>query len=153
RLWKEPKFSGQEVRVLEALAPFIAHAIAGGDANYPLVDSDDSAMIVVSETGAVQQMSREAGRLLLMAQRPSWSSRSQWSSAGFLPVEVMRLCSALAAPFTNKMAPEPPVWRRKNEWGEFVFRAYWLDADSSAAARRRWVGITIHRREPLPLKM
>ena len=31
RLWKEPAFSEREVRVLAAIAPFIAHAIAGGD--------------------------------------------------------------------------------------------------------------------------
>ncbi len=45
----------------------------------------------------------------------------------------------------------PPVWRRRNVWGGFTFRAYWLTAPDAGGAPPL-LGVTVHKQEPLPLR-
>ncbi|MBA2491168.1 MAG: helix-turn-helix transcriptional regulator [Gammaproteobacteria bacterium] len=43
------------------------------------------------------------------------------------------------------------MWRHRNPWGGFVFRAYWLNHHAPQPASL--IGITIKHQEPLPLKL
>ena len=52
----------------------------------------------------------------------------------------------LARTFEGTAPPAPPVHYHQNAWGQFVFRAYWLDG---LGAEPPLVGIRISRREPL----
>jgi DNA-binding CsgD family transcriptional regulator len=67
-----------------------------------------------------------------------------------LPPPLARLARALAAVFEADAAWAAPVHHHRNGWGEFVFRAYWLDG---ADTEPPLVGIRINRQEPLPVRL
>jgi DNA-binding CsgD family transcriptional regulator len=68
------------------------------------------------------------------------------------PPELAQLCQTLSAASSAGLRSTPPVVRRNNAWGEFVLRAYWLDASRSEESSR-FIGVTIERREPRSLSL
>jgi len=153
RTEKEPEFSPQERRLLEAVAPFMAHAMtATPPLDAPLADSDDSGLIIATTDGGIQHLSAAARRLLLMATFAQWSPATLWGDTPGLPAPLVRLCRDLARAFEDLTPGSPPVWFHRNAWGGFEFRAYLLDPNA-ATPSRSLVGITIRRHEPLPLRV
>lgn len=145
-------FTRRDVRLLEAIAPFIAHALVDHGTEEPFVESDSRAMIIADARGCIQHLSQHAGWLLLMARFPSLSAEVAGRMRGYrLPDAVVQLCKALGAQGGNAFLSAPPVWRHRNPWGEFVFHAHAMEPDNITSPRL--IGISIERREPLLLKL
>jgi len=148
------EFSPQEKRRLAAIAPFVAHALAAaGDLDAPLVESPDSGVIIAEPSGRIVNVSAQARRLLWMASssEPVTAHPHAELRDPTLPEGVRRLCRQLEGVFKEQEFPAPPVWQRRNAWGGFTFRVYWLNSGLPEPASL--VGITVRREEPLPLKL
>jgi DNA-binding CsgD family transcriptional regulator len=154
----DPPFTGDEAKRLELIVPLIAHALAPrGNLDVELADTDDEGLIVAGLDGKILQLSSQAERLLLLACYPQCSPGALACDAGHfvLPPPVVRICRNLVRAFKERLAEDigeelaPPVWRHRNVWGGFTFRAYWLPAARGAPPL---LGVTVHRQEPLPLR-
>lgn len=158
RAEKEPEFTAAERRHLAALSPFIAHALtSAGSLEVPLVESEDSGLIIADPQGRVQHLSPQARRLLWMTTTPVMSPSVRLAARHdlVLPEGARQLCGRLAEIFRYDEHTVPPVWRHLNAWGGFTFRAYWLNQRRSTAAPEPapLIGMTITRQEPLPVKL
>lgn len=154
RAEKQPGFTTAEYRLTADLSPFIAHALTGAtDLEAPLVDSEDSGLIVADPTGRLLHLTSEAQRLLFMAVTPVANPGLTLAARHdlVLPEGARQLCRQLNRVFRDDETIAPPVWRHRNAWGGFVFRAYWLN--NAAPETAPLIGITVKRQEPLPLKL
>jgi DNA-binding CsgD family transcriptional regulator len=150
---KEPDFRKRDIRLLEIVTPFIAHALTDRQEDSRYVESEDRGLVIVDEKGTVQHASREARRLLLTVRFATSSPRMSFGvGSSPLPAEVVRICRNIAAWSETRPISAPPVWRCRNEWGEFVFRIFRMDGEAVLSASRL-IGIFIERCEPLRLKL
>jgi DNA-binding CsgD family transcriptional regulator len=147
-------FTDSDLRLLEWIAPFAAHALAAGCIDGQMVESDDRALVIATSAGKIQYLSPRAGQLLVMAQQPVLLSDTALlpGPGSDLPDEMRRLCQDLVQIFEDKTPSAPPVRRLKSAWGAFTFRAYWLDRDVGGGAPPL-IGITVERLEPLALQL
>jgi DNA-binding CsgD family transcriptional regulator len=152
-LWRsvnEPAFSRRDYAILEALRGFVAHGLHDGPGVQHFVDSDDRALIVADREGRPLHLSPEARRLLLMAFVPRWApSTALRMRPGEIP-ELAGIAKTVAAATFDRLPRQPPIVRKRNAWGEFVLRAYFLDTMDSRESSR-FIGMTIERREPAPV--
>lgn len=150
----EPEFTDRDLRLLEWIAPFVAHALAPGCAGEQWAETDDHGLIIATSAGEIRYLSPQAARLLVMAQHPVLLSASVSlpGPGAALPPEVMRLCQDLVRIFEDKMPSAAPVCQIRNPWGAFTFRAYWLHRATGPNARPL-IGIAVERLEPLALKL
>lgn len=149
----EAKFIERDKKKLAGVLPYVAHALApAAELQVPLVDSEDSGLIIVDLQGKVQHMSAQARKLLFLVKHARVSPKTTHADEETtLPPAVVQLCKNLVSVFTEKGgAVTPPVWSHQNAWGGFTFRAYWLD---NSSASNSLIGITVQRQEPLPLKL
>ena len=116
------------------------------------VDTEERAVIIVDQLGRTNSASSHAYRLLEMAFSPRWDSRARWHLSRYAQPELARLCRSLLTSTVGAISTEPPVCRRRNAWGEFVLRAYWLEPTDGTAASR-FIAITIVQREPKHLRL
>lgn len=150
----DPAFTESDRRLLERIAPFVAHALAPGCPDEELAESNDRGLIIATPGGQVQYLSPRARRLIVMAQHPvQLSAATSLPGPGsVLPPEVTRLCRTLVQIFADGAPSAVPACRLSNAWGAFVFRAYWLEHDSETRGPPL-IGITVERLEPLALKL
>jgi DNA-binding CsgD family transcriptional regulator len=150
----ETEFTVRDRKILEWIAPFVAHALAPAHINERPTDSGDGGLIIATAVGAIQYLSPQAERLLIMAQYPDLLSRGvPLPRAGVaLPPQVLQLCQDLVRVFEDKTPSASPVCQITNAWGAFTFRAYWLDRAGNQPASSQ-IGITVQRLEPLALKL
>jgi DNA-binding CsgD family transcriptional regulator len=148
----EPAFTPQDFALLEGLHGFIAHSLVDGPGEDGYADTEDRALVILDRRGLLLHMSPEAHRLLLMALVPQWASETAIRMRLDNPPELAQLCQTLSAASSACLRSTPPVVRRNNAWGEFVLRAYWLDASRSEESSR-FIGVTIERREPRSLSL
>jgi DNA-binding CsgD family transcriptional regulator len=146
----EPPFAQRDFALLEALHGFIAHGLVAGPAEDSWEDTEDRALVILDGDGRLLHLSPDAHRLLLMALVPRWGPDTAARMRLGEPEELVRLCRLLTAASSSRLPAAPPVLRRTNAWGEFVLRAYWLDAPRGEEPSRL-VGIMIERREPRSL--
>jgi DNA-binding CsgD family transcriptional regulator len=99
--------------------------------------------------GKVQYISTSASQLLLMAQTQGVLSASSQSS--FLPVELMAISQRLTDIGTPKAHVPVPALQVRNRWGQFIFRAMWLDGLSEQS--NSLISINIWRQEPLAVSV
>jgi DNA-binding CsgD family transcriptional regulator len=149
----EPDFTPRDYALLDALHGFIAHGLHEGPVEERYNDADDRALVILDRTGRLLHLSAEARRLLLMALVPRWAPDTAGRMRLDEAAELVQLCRALTAASTGELPAAPPVLRRTNAWGEFVMRAYWLDAPVGQAEPANLVGVTIERREPRRLAL
>jgi DNA-binding CsgD family transcriptional regulator len=156
----DPPFTGDETKRLELIVPHIAHALAPrGNLDVELADTDEEGLIVAGLDGKILHLTPQAERLLLLSCYPQCSPGALARDAGpfVLPPPVVRICQNLVRAFKERLAEDigeqlaPPVWRHRNVWGGFTFRAYWLTAPDAGGAPPL-LGVTVHRQEPLPLR-
>ncbi len=153
RAANDPGFTRRDARLLEAIAPFVAHALTSHAPDHRFVDSDDSGLVIADGKGCVQYVSRGASRLLLMVRYPSWSpDAARRMRVDALPDEVVRLCHILAAQREDSPLAAPPVWRHLNAWGEFIFHLHCMEHETPPTAAPR-IGVSLVRREPLRLRI
>lgn len=149
-----PEFAQRDLDLLVELEPYLAHAFARSSEGAPLVDSDadeDEGLIVTDRDGRLRHLSAQARLLLFYAtQSESGCGRLRRIGTIELPPGVARLAPKLARTFRGKGPSTPPVHVHENAWGQFVFRAYWLDSVDTTPPL---VGIRVTRREPLPVRL
>lgn len=151
---RDPGFTERDRQLLLAIAPFLAHAQAEHTADDRVTESPDRGLIIATPAGAIEYLSPQAGRLLLMAQHPVLLSPgvSLPGPGAALPLEVMQLGDDLVRIFENKAPSSVPAYQVTNAWGVFTFRAFWLDRTAQEDAAP-FIGISIERLEPLALKL
>jgi DNA-binding CsgD family transcriptional regulator len=152
RLDSEPDFSERDMRALEAVAPFVAHALTEPVLDTSLADTEESGLIIATAEGKIEHTSAQSRRLLLMATRDVWSGATRWSATPELPPPLVRLCRDVVRAFQGRTPAAPPVWFHRNAWGGFEFRAYPLDPGAGSPASG-WVGLTARRHESLALRL
>ncbi len=69
-----------------------------------------------------------------------------WRSLRESLPEIARLCHALCA-VGRGVAEWPPTLRRRNQWGEFILRAFWLGPTDGNEVTE-FLAVTIERRVP-----
>jgi DNA-binding CsgD family transcriptional regulator len=146
-----PEFAQRDLDLLIALEPYLAHAFVSSHEATCFVDSDadeDEGLIITDRDGRLRHLSAQARILLFYAAQ----SEAGWATRGAseLPTKVTRLARNLAQTFQGKTPSSPPVHVHENAWGQFVFRANWLDSVDATAPL---VGIRVTRREPLPVRL
>jgi hypothetical protein len=82
-----------------------------------------------------------------MALHPRWSSATRWQSLRESLPEIAELCRALCAVGKGVAGYPPPTLKKRNQWGDFVLRAYWL-GPTDGEELTEFVGVTIERRLP-----
>lgn len=148
----EPEFTPRDYALLEALHGFIAHGLVDGPAEDRCNDAGDRALVLLDRTGRLLHLSPEGRRLLMMALVPGWAPDTAARMRLDGPAELAQLCRLLRDASDGRLSAAPPVVRRRNAWGEFVLRAYWLDAPRGAGPSHL-VGVTIERRAPRRLAL
>ena len=149
---KESSFSANDCKLLDGIARFVAHGMTSAPRDQVFVDTEERAVIIVDQLGRTHSASSHAYRLLEMAFSPRWDSRARWHLSRYAQPELARLCRSLLTSTVGAISTEPPVCRRRNAWGEFVLRAYWLEPTDGTAASR-FIAITIVQREPKHLRL
>lgn len=159
-LWRSAQdvpFRARDERRFAALAPYLAHALTAADEpDAPLVDGQTCGLLIADQRGRLVHWSAQGRALLFYATHPQVTPGRMQRQPAALPPAVARLCGRLADVFQDSNPAAPPVLLHRNAWGEFSFRAYWLDraeADGSGESASDLIGITVQRREPLPLKL
>lgn len=149
----DPEFSARDKRVLEAVAPFIAHALASGPSDPELpMETEDKAVVIASTSGRIESFSRGAERLLRLASAPRNWADADWSNASSLPDPVASLCRSVAGILIGRPPAAAPVWQHLNPWGCFTFRAYPMLGNEPSGASAH-LAVTIEREVPLPLRL
>lgn len=154
QLWRAPgeaRFTRRDRERLRHLGPYIAHALTeAGHPEVPLVESDESGLLIADRHGCLQYACVQGRKLLFLATHPGITPGRDGRQPVTLPPVVMRLCNTLIGVFESKNPPAAPVCEIRNTWGRFTFRAHRLE---NSAVSPAVVGITVCRWEPLPLKL
>jgi len=149
-----PEFTTRDLDFLVALEPHLAHAFASLPRVAPLVESDaeeNQGLIITDREGRMRYLSPQARVLLFYATHAKIAPGKLRSAVKLrLPPAVARLARMLGKSFEGRAATMPPVHHHENAWGQFVFRAYWLDA---LGAEPPLVCIRINREEPLSVRL
>ena len=148
----ETPFSSGDYAFLERVAGFVGHALHERVGDERFVDTDDRAVAIIDLKGRLQHRSPHARRLLWMALVPQWVPTTAARLSNERSPELLHLARLLMAACAHGGSSTPPVLRRRNAWGEFELRAYWLDARYPEEPSRL-VCITIERREPFTLQL
>ena len=147
RTVSERPYSEEDERKLHSLIPYIAHGVRGKrDLRGEMTSSGESGTLIVGSQNKIEAHCSEGKRLLLLAMHPTYGSAQ---SANLNSALIQSLCRNLRGILEGKPSP-PPVLRRQNGWGEFVFRAYPLDGEPEV---RGSVVVVIERHVPLTIKL
>ena len=97
----------------------------------PLVESDadeDQGLIVADRDGRIRYLSRQARALLFLRYERGHCARQAAcrGQAGVAARGSPGSPASLAQVFEGDAPATPPTYRQQNNWGELVFRAYWL---------------------------
>lgn len=107
----DPDFTERDYRLLEWIAPFVAHALSLGCADGQWTESGDRGLIIAARSGEIQHLSPQARRLLVLAASPGlpYDEPSFRGPGAALPPGLMRLCQDLARVFEDKAPSAAPV--------------------------------------------
>jgi DNA-binding CsgD family transcriptional regulator len=143
----ERPFSEDEKRRINALQPFLAHALVKRtEGEAPLMASGRSGVLIADRKGRIVYSSVDGRDLLLLSGHPNVASVRD---AALLPPALVKLCRNLDQVFHGGEG-SPPVHHLRNIWGGFRFRAHWLDGSTADSGL---VCITVTHEEPVPLRM
>ncbi|RMF87287.1 MAG: LuxR family transcriptional regulator, partial [Nitrospinota bacterium] len=148
----ESRYTAREERLLVSLIPYLAHALHGPEEGpYEVIEGRETGLLVFHPSGRLEYLSRQGSRLLFLATHPRVSAQTVRPARGPLrvPADLVRLCQVLQGVFNgDPHADRPPVWHHRNPWGQFTFRAYWLEP---LQGEQGLIGITVQRHEPVLL--
>lgn len=154
RSQEAPAFTARERSELGSVMRYVAHGLAGGDAQpeagFTFQDSDDEAMLVTDRSGRVRHASEKGRRLLVLATTSEINPASLKASVNERARQALRsLCARLDA-VEHGEESSPPVMTFDAGWGRHIMRAYWLHDDHEAADAL--IGVRIQRQEPMILR-
>jgi DNA-binding CsgD family transcriptional regulator len=72
------------------------------------------------------------------------------SPSTVLPAAVVQHCISFSRIFSDDLSPSAPTCRYSNIWGDFTFRAQWLDQNNPGSDL---IGIIVSHEVPLPLRL
>jgi DNA-binding CsgD family transcriptional regulator len=143
----EPDFSADEEELLARALPYVAHAmrVAAGTPRR-FVRSGHSALIVCDGAGEVLEWSVRAQQLatLALVDAINLDARIERLELAELRESLREIVKTLALRLADDGAVLPALVRR-NGWGEFAIRGYWLAADEGPAPR---IGVLIEQSVP-----
>jgi DNA-binding CsgD family transcriptional regulator len=143
-------WTAEEKRRLAAVGSFFVHALTAPTADgEALVDGGDIGLIITDTTGNPVYLSADGRRLLFLASSPR-NVNGTFSRPGTLPPSVAQLCRNLSKVFSDDVPNSAPTYHHSNIWGEFTFRAQWLDPNKPGSGL---VGVTISRKVALPIRL
>lgn len=153
-MWRTPGagvWSAEEKRRLASIEAFFVQSLtAPTDGRYPFVDSGSSGLIIANTAGKPIHFSAEGRRLLFLATNPRIGPAAVISPSTILPAAVAQLCISLSRIFSGDASPSAPTYRHSNVWGDFTFRAQWLDQGNPGS---ELIGIIVTHKVPLPLRL
>ena len=153
-LWRTPGagiWSLEEKLRLASLETFFVQALtAPNNRGHPFVDSGSSGLIVATTAGMPVHFSAQGRKLLFLAANPRNGQAPMIKLSSALPGPVAQLCIRLSRIFSDDASPPAPLYRHSNVWGDFTFRAQWLD---QSAPGSELIGIIVTHNVPLPLKL
>jgi DNA-binding CsgD family transcriptional regulator len=149
----EREFAKDDLDLLVSLEPYFSHAFKPPSAAPPLAESDadeDQGLIIADRDGRIRHLSQQARVLLFYATNEDVAPGKLHAGKQELPPRIAQLARSLVEVFEGDAPATPPTYCQRNNWGEFVFRAYWLNGQG---ARSPLIAIRINRREPLPVRL
>jgi DNA-binding CsgD family transcriptional regulator len=150
RAYGDRPFTQQEQHDFKNLLPYLAYAWNTKPKEIShFADAKYSGLIVVNTSGKLVYQDSNATKLLLMARYPSSVTlKNGFLSNRELSVVYIELARRLRQVF-NGLPAKPPSAYVINVWGEFQFKAYWLDNSQTSESL---IGIHIELKEPLEVK-
>jgi DNA-binding CsgD family transcriptional regulator len=142
----EPEYSARELGHIEAILPYITHAMGHPDRSTgPADDEDEDGLIIANRVGDVLHLCPTASLLRMLVVSPDGpvgaSQRELWDR------RVRELALWLEAGRSGDASPLP-VWHHRNAYGRFELRAHPLVPERTAETL---VAIRIRRfRSELP---
>ena len=149
----EREFAKNDLDLLVSLEPYFSHAFKPPFGAPPLAESDadeDQGLIIADRDGRIRHLSQQARVLLFYATNEDVAPGKLHAGKQELPPRIAQLARSLVEVFEGNAPATPPTYCQRNNWGEFVFRAYWLNGQG---ARSPLIAIRINRREPLPVRL
>jgi DNA-binding CsgD family transcriptional regulator len=142
-------FDSRDQAHLLGLLPYLAHAYAAvNDVNFDSGADSHSGMLVMDTQGSILFQSPEAKALLEQARYPRLLNDQRRHDR--LMQKLAALCHNLLGIYRGENTP-PPSFVHTGPNGQFVFRAYWLNAYDQGESRM--IGVTIEYFQPLTLKI
>lgn len=151
----DPDFTPDEEALLAHALPYVAHAMKV-EATRPsrFVSSGRSALVVCRDDGQVLEWSARAHELAVYALLGDLNLDARVGRVDTLRADFTDLQPALAAlvgelgaRLRQHDSHDMPALVRRNDWGEFVFRAYPLEAARGERAGR--IGVLIEQCVPI----
>lgn len=140
-----------EERTMMKLSPYIAHALCVGSfEEEDGTESEETGLLIFDSSGRLHHSSKKGRELLFLATHANIASGK--CEDIHIPAELKNLCHGLARIF-NKTPKEcnVPIWRKRNDWGSFIFRAYRLECGFGIGDDM--VGVTVHKLIPMRLHL
>lgn len=147
---EELPFSACEIELCKQLSPYVAHALQKCKyigVNY--VMKGQPGLIVSDNQGNILNVSATAKSLLKLVTQSDFNPFHEQHNP-ILPPEIIDLCRNLNMLFKGGDAPAP-VFIRANDFGRFIFRAYWLDPLNNEP--NGLIGILIEHQESVELNI
>jgi DNA-binding CsgD family transcriptional regulator len=143
-------FNQYDAAELAHLLPHIAHGVTAFPGQDDIfVDSERHGYAIVDGSGRITHRSEAARKLLSLAGHALADVSCHAGDLSFAP--LFRKLAADACAIAVCREARPPVARRQNGWGRFVFRAYRLDAAGHPMSGFALIAIEYH--EPLRLRL
>lgn len=152
RAAKDREFTDAEAQRLSRLAPFVAHVLASrpNPDETETVESGEIGLIMADCRGRLLSLSSQGRRLLYLATQARLRRARRGDLSARLRAAVLKICTDLNVVGTGDTTAPPPILRKRNPWGIFVFRAHLLEGRAGAPRR---IGITVTREVPLKLRL
>jgi DNA-binding CsgD family transcriptional regulator len=150
-LWRAANdrvFSHGEQQALVSLLPYFQHALTQSSKPQTAASlSGHLGLVVLSRDGQVLHVSQTARDLLYWAALDAPDCMGRMRDT---PAQLSELCQRLNGAFEGR-AVAPPQLTHRNRWGEFAFRAYYLEGTAEDQGCR--IGVVVERREPIALRV
>lgn len=165
RTQNQRPFSTDDAQQLERLLPYIEHGMQTcSEADGDYTDSGQAGLIILTRSGTVLYLSKQAETLLLRATQGALLVVGQglFTYKAALSNALQYLFSHIDQVFRG-LDISPPAFSHTNSSGRFIFRAHWLQPPTTTPdlwdTVRQYpsgdglIGITIDHQEPSRLKL
>jgi DNA-binding CsgD family transcriptional regulator len=156
RTARDPPFGREDQERLAGVVRYIAHGLSPapahqGDWTTLAPDAAEaSGLLILDREGRLLQASSQGRRLLFLAACPRICGDALAALRSDVPAPLADLCVNLGRVFAGEPAP-PPALHVRNAWGDFDFRAYWMDGAPGASDAT--IGVTVCHHECAPIAL
>ena len=147
---EELSFSAYDIELCKQLSHYVAYGLQKCKyigVNYEM--KGQPGFIVSDSQGNILNVSDTGKRLLKLVTQSDFNPFHEQKNPT-LPPEIIDLCRSLDMLFKGDDAPAP-VFIRANDFGRFIFRAYWLDPLNNKS--NGLIGVLIEHQESVELNI